>query len=184
MRSVSASSCCRSIPDESAWCSAALAELTACAGVDQGNRCCAGAVEDDELKLDSGADVMPALVEWEIEPSDGAVAGSENEPIDTANEDPVAAAVAEAAVVVDAVTLGVRLTGLGACMRLAAVVMAKLAAGLWPAPGTLFVAVGADGPVECAKPGAARSGSGLPLFASSTDMSWVVTTRRAWSVPR
>jgi hypothetical protein len=150
--------------------------------VDQSNKCCAGAVEDDELELVSDADIMPALVELEIEPSDWAVAGSEKEPIDTANEDPVAGAEVE---LVDAVTVGIRLTGLGICVTPpATVVVAKLAAGLWPAPRPLVVAVGAEGAVECAKPGAARSGSGLPLFASSTDMSWVVTTRRAWSVPR
>jgi hypothetical protein len=148
--------------------------------VDQSHRCCAGAVEDDELELDCGADVMPALVEWEIEPSDWAVAGREKEPTDTANEDPAAGAVE----LVDAVTAGVRLTGLGACVRLAAVLIARPTAGLWPAPRPLVVAVGDEGAVEWAKPGAARSGSGLPLFASSTDMSWVVTTRRAWSVPR
>src|SRR5262245_55192864 len=129
MRSVSASSCRGSIPDETAWSTAALAELTACAGMDQSDRCCAGAVEDDELELACGADAMPALVEWEIEPSDWAVAGSEKEPIDTANEDPVAGARPK---VVDAVTVGVRLTRLAICVTPpTTVVMARLAAGLW-----------------------------------------------------
>ena len=79
---------------------------------------------------------MPALVEFEIEPSDWAGPCSEKEPIDTANGDPIA--VAE---VVVAATVGVRLTRRGAVVTPAALLMARLASGLWTPLRPLPVAV-------------------------------------------
>src|SRR5208282_1194202 len=64
-------------------------------------------------------DVMPAVLEFAIEPSDWVGPCSEKEPVDGANGDPIAAEV------VVAVTFGVRLTRLGALL------VARLASGLW-----------------------------------------------------
>src|SRR5271165_6261826 len=93
--------------------------------------CDASPVENAVLETPaSGAAVVPALVEFEIEPSDWAGPCSEKEPIDTPNVDPIATHW-----VVVATTVGVRLTRLGALL------MARLASGLWTPLEPLPVAV-------------------------------------------